>query len=280
MKRQIFSLIFLGLLFFGCEKDNMDIDSHASVEGLSLYWDHEVFGEGGRRLRFEFYETKEFENSFELVFNYNIKGKDIIIALVDRIDNGECHIYTTANGIDSLCTPKGNMFIQDRLLENGSYSLILKTYDFEVKSSLIIDDGKFVLDIPSNEKFSSSIKEVFPIPENLLSGSVVFQGVENTQSANEYFDELKSIGLAETTIPNYPYRHLTVDDTGRPIDRHWEPDNHSLKFLYKMNITFKEVFELSKEHFNKTNMNIFLYSSQGDQAILSKKDGIIVKYAE
>ena len=280
MKKQIFSLILLGLLFFGCEKDNMDIDSHASVEGLSLYWDHEVFGEGGRRLRFEFYETKEFENSFELFFNHNIKGKDIIITLVDRIDKGKCQIFPAANGIDSLCTPRGSLFIQDRFLENDSYSLILKTYEFEIKSSLIIDDGKYILDIPSNERFSSSIKEVCPIPENLLFGSVVFQGVENTQSANEYFDELESIGLTETIVPNYTYRHLDVDDTGRPIDSHWEPDNHSLGFLYKMNITFKEVFELSKEHFNKTNMNIYLCSSQGDQARLSKNDGIIVEYAE
>ena len=278
MKRQIFILVILGLLIFSCKKDNIDFDTR--VEGLSLYWDHEVFGESGRRLRFEFYETKRFENSFELVFDYNIKGKDIIITLVDRIDKGKCHRYPTPNGIDSLCTPKGGLFIQDKYLENGNYSLILKTYDFEIKSSLIIDDEKYVLDIPSNEKFSSGIKEVFPIPENLVFGSVIFEGVENTQSANEYFDELESIGLVETIVPNYPYRHLYVDDSGRPIDSHWEPDNHSLKFLYKMNIPFKEIFELSKEHFIKSNMNISLQSSQGDEAYLSKTNGIIVVYAD
>jgi len=47
-----------------------------------------------------------------------------------------------------------------------------------------------------------------------------------------------------------------------------------------MNIPFKEIFELSKEHFIKSNMNISLQSSQGDEAYLSKKDGIIVVYAE
>lgn len=280
MKKQLLSLILLGLLIIGCKKDNTDTDSLTRVEGLSLYWDHEVFGEGGRRLRFEFYETKEFENSFELVFDHTVEGKDIIITLVDRIDKGKCQQFPTADGIDSLCTPRGGLFIQDRFLENGSYSFILKTYDFEIISSLLIDDEKYVLDIPSNENFSSSIKEVFPIPEDLLFGRLVFQGVENTQSANEYFDALESIGLVATRVPNYPYRHLDVDDSGRPVDSHWEPDNHSLGFLYNMGIPFKDVFELSKEHFNKTNLNISLYSSKGDQARLSQNDGIIVEYAE
>ncbi len=28
---------------------------------------------------------------------------------------------------------------------------------------------------------------------------------------------VKNLGLIETTVPNYPYRHLTVDETGRSL---------------------------------------------------------------
>ena len=57
-------IFILAIIVLGCNKDDFPIDERASVEGLSLYWDHEVFGEGGRRLRFEFYENMEYENSF------------------------------------------------------------------------------------------------------------------------------------------------------------------------------------------------------------------------
>lgn len=279
MKRQILILI-LALLIFGCDKEELKIDSGDKVEGLALYWDHEVFGEGGRRLRFEFYETMEFENSFELVFDYKIEGKDIIISLVDKLDKGKCQKFPTPTGNDSLCRPKGNLFIPDNLLNADNYSITLKTYDFEVKSDLIVDYEKYILEIPSNEKFSSSINSVFPIPENLLFGSVVFSGIENTQKANDFFTELEAIGFEKTSVPNFPYSHLRVDNNGEPLDDHWEPDNHSLSFLYKMENNFESVFELAKVHFNKTNLNIYLYSSNGDQARLSKDDGIIVEYAK
>lgn len=278
MKKYI-HILFFGLILFGCGKEEFKIDSEDSVEGLTLYWDHEVFGEGGRRLRFEFYETIEFENFFELIFDYKIEGKDIIISLIDKVNTGKCQKFPTPNGVDSLCTPKGGLFIPDNLLSNNTYSLILKTYDFEIKSNLIVDNEKYTLEIPSNEKFSSSINDVYPIPENLLFGSVVFSGTENTQKANDFFEELETIGLKATSVPNYHYRHLRVDNDGKPYDEHWEPDKHSLSFLYKMEIDFEEAFELSKEHFNKTNLNIYLYSSNGDQARLSKNNGIIVEYA-
>jgi hypothetical protein len=279
MKKQILILI-LGLLVFGCKNEDLKIDSDDRVEGLALYWDHEVFGEGGRRLRFEFYETREFENSFELVFYYKIEGKEIIITLVDKLNNGKCQRFPTPNGIDSLCTPKGRIFIPDNLLGDDNYSIILKTYDFEIKSNLIVDDEKFMLEIPSNEKFSSSITTVYPIPENLLFGGVVFSGIENTQKANDFFEELEAIGFEKTSVPNFPYRHLRVGDNGKPIDEHWEPDKHSLSLLHKMENNFEKAFELAKVHFNKTNLNIYLYSSNGDQARLSKNEGIIVEYGK
>ena len=47
-----------------------------------------------------------------------------------------------------------------------------------------------------------------------------------------------------------------------------------------MDADFKKAFDLAKEYFDNTNLNIYLYSSNGDEARLSKTDGILVKYAE
>lgn len=273
-------IFILAFIILGCNKDDFTIDAEASVEGLSLYWDHEVFGEGGRRLRFEFYENMEYENSFELVFDYKIDGKNIIISLIDKIDNGKCQKFPTINGIDSLCRPKGNFFIPDNNLIESDYLVTLKTYDFEVNSNLIVNEDKFILEIPTNANFSSSITTVYPIPANLLFGGVVFKGIENTQQATAFFEELETIGFARTSVPNYPYRHLRVGDNGKPIDEHWEPDNHSLRLLRNMDADFKKAFDLAKEHFDNTSLNIYLYSSNGDEARLSKNDGIYVKYEE
>lgn len=282
MKIRLFILLLLGT-FIGCHKDDsLRIDSSDAVEGLSLYWDHTTFSEQGRVIRFEFYETVKFKNEFKLIFDYKIEGKKITISLIDKINQGECPKFPSPSGVDYfLCTPRGGIRIPDNLLSKGKYSLILKTYHFEVKSDLIIDDTKIVLNIPPNEnKFSSYITTVYPVPRNVLFGSVVFSGKENTQQANIFFEELEAIGFSKTTLPNFPYRHLSVNDDGSPINEHWPPDRHSLKLLRNMNNDFKKAFELAKKHFNKSKLNIYLYSSNGDQAFLDKIQGITVEYAK
>lgn len=275
-------LIILILAFFvaGCNKHDFTINSEASVEGLTMYWDHEVFGEEGRRLRFEFHETMEFENSFELVFEYKIEGKNITIILADKVEKGKCARFPTPNGIDSLCAPKGSFFIPDNLLDEGDYLVTLKTAGFDVISNLTVTGDKYVLQIPANENLSSSRTTVYPIPENLLFGGVVFTGAENTQHAIAFLEELESIGFVKTTVPNYPYRYLSVGEDGKPIDEHWEPDKHNMKLLRQMDSDFEKAFNLAKEHFSKANLNIYLYSSNGDEARLSKTEGITVQYAE
>ena len=84
-----------------------------------------------------------------------------------------------------------------------------------------------ILEIPENEYFSSSIKDVFPTPKNLLYGSIIFTGEENIEFASMFFEKLKAIGLKDTVVSNPPF-NLNVDQTGKPIDSHWEPDKHSL----------------------------------------------------
>ncbi|MEM1328664.1 MAG: hypothetical protein AAGI23_22100 [Bacteroidota bacterium] len=84
------------------------------------------------------------------------------------------------------------------------------------------------MNIPENDHFYSFTEEVFPIPKGLLFGGIIYQGSEYIEAANQYFDALDSLGLIETTVPNYKYRHLQVETDGRPADKHWDTDEHIL----------------------------------------------------
>ena len=73
---------------------------------------------------------------------------------------------------------------------------------------------------------------------------------------------------------------FAFDENGEPLEEHWEPDNHSLGLLYKMGNTFESAFELARVHFNNANLNIYLYSSNGDEARLDKIEGVTVAHAQ
>jgi hypothetical protein len=280
MKTKIAIILSVLLIIPGCDKVPNKDGPLATLVGLSLYWDHEIFGKEGRRIRFEFYGTKQFENSYDLVFNYSINQRDIYISLVDEIDNGKCPRFPTPFGIDSLCTPRGNLYIPDSLLSKGTYTLTLKTPNFNTTSELTVENDSIILNIPSNNHFSCSIHAVYPIPKNLLFGSVVYSGSENTTVAKKFLTDLLGLGLIKTNVPNYPYRHLSVDNEGNVKDSSWPPDNYSLGFIYNTSTDFKEIFNLAKEHFNQANINIYLYTSNGDEARLNKVDGIVVVYSK
>lgn len=263
----------------GCDKLP---DSHgplAELEGLSLYWDHEVFDTQGRVYRFEFYGTKKFENSYDLVFNYTINQRDILITLVDEIDNGECPKYPSPFGIDALCTPRGRIIIPESLISNGSYKVTIKTPNFEINSELIVWKDSTTLTIAPNEPLSCEIHAVYPIPLNLLFGGVVYSGTQNADDAEMFINDLLSLGITKTNVPDYPYRYLSVNKDGNAGDSYWPPDNYSIGLLYAFDKNFKDVFNLAENHFNKSNINIYLYSSNGDQALLNKIDGVRVVYA-
>lgn len=270
------------LAIFSCEND--DRLSIPTINGLSLYWDHEVFGDEGRRLRFEGSTTDEFDNNYELEFNTSVEDKSITVRLTKSIDKGKCQFFpmpVVGDDDPNKCNSSGDFYLSDKELDNGVYSLKIIMPSFEVTSELTVTDEKVTLKIPTNNFLKSSIENVYPIPPNLLFGSLVYQGSSNTIDAEIFLDNLSKLGLIQTTVPDYPYRHLTVDENGnRPVS-HWEPDNHSIGFLYKMNNTgFKTIFEESKKYFNQTNLNIYLYTSNGDQGFMSKTEGITVVYAK
>lgn len=280
--RRTLGLIFLIVAIFSC--DNDDSLSIPTINGLSLYWDHEVFGDEGRRLRFEATTTDEFDNDYELEFSPSVVDKSITVRLTKSVDKGKCQYFpmpVVGDDDPNKCHSSGDFYLLDKELDNGLYSLKIILPTFEVTSKLTLTDERVTLEIPTNNFLNSTIENVYPIPANLLFGTIVYQGSSNTNDAENFLNYLTDLGLNQTTVPNYPYRHLTVDENGqRPIS-HWEPDNHSIGFLYKMNKTdFKTIFEKSKEYFNQKNLNIYLYTSYGDQGFMSKSEGITVVYAK
>ncbi len=280
MKTKLLISVLLLAVTFGCKKDN-DI-SVPKIDGLSLYWDHEVFGAPGRRLRFQVSTTNRFDNDYDLEFSTSIESKSVTIKFVKSTDNGKCPWFPMpAVGEDPhKCNAVGKFYLPEKELENGTYSLNMITPYFETTSKLIVTNEKVTLEIPENEYLKSRIKDVYPIPQNLLFGAVTYHGSDNTDAANEFLNRLKTLGLAEATVPDYHYRHLALDENGRPVITHWEPDNHTIGFLYDMNGSdFHKIFEEAKRHFDRTNLNIDLFTSNGDEAHLSKSSGVIVVYA-
>ncbi len=282
MKTTILLSALLLVTAWACKKDD-DI-SVPKIEGLSLYWDHEVFGDLGRRLRFQAYTTNRFDNDYDLEFSTSIEGRSITVKFAKSIDKGKCPSFPMPRpGSDDphKCHASGGLYLLEKELENGVYSLNMITPYFETTSKLIVTDEIVTLEIPENEYLQCAIQEVYPIPKNLLFGGITYSGSDNTNDAKEFLNRLEVLGLIETTVPDYNYRHLSVDKSGRPVNDHWEPDNHAIRFLYDMsNSDFREIFEEAKEHFNRTNLSISLFTSNGDEGHLSKLSGIHVVYAQ
>jgi hypothetical protein len=276
VKTKMALLLSLLLMVTGCEDVNW---FDPPIDGLSLYWYSNIFGANGRGIGFEFYGTKEFKESYQLKFNYSINGQDILISLEGKIDKGKCHTAEPFWG-NNLCTPTGRIFIPEKLLSEGTYTLTLKTSNFTIISKLIVGNDKIDLNIPPNKFFSSSIPEVYRIPLNLLFGNVVYSGDENTQAAESFLNDLLSLGLNKARVSSFLYNELSLDQNGNAINSFWPPDNYSLGFIYSRNHNFKDIVNLAVEHFNKANINIYMSSSEGDEANLSKIEGITIKYAD
>jgi hypothetical protein len=274
--KTIFNLIILILIFTACnENDNLNdfknkpdySDSLISISGLSLYWDHEVFGPKGRQIRFEFYDIVEHQFDYELDFRYILDNGILSIYLVDRLNHGKCVVYPSIFGLDTMCMSRGGFSISDTLFENGYYKFNLLTKDFKVFCDFNVSDTSYQLVIPDNDNFKSSIEHVYPIPKDIIFGSIIFSGIDNNEQANKLNEDFMALGLLETSLPNYPYRHLRVNDNGTPIDETWLSNNNSIGLLYKSNGTsFKQIVETANNSYVNYHLNIYLFSGLGDQA--------------
>ena len=272
-------LILLLASVFSCDDDL----SVPAITGLTLYWDHEIFGDEGRRFRFEVTTTNGFGTDYELEFSKSIEDKSITVRLVNSIDNGRCPYFPSPGVTAGLqtCTASGSFYLSDEELDNGVYSLTIILPNFDVTSELTVTDELATLDVPDNNFLSSSTENVYPIPPDLVYGSIVYQDSSNANDAEDFLDHLTGLGLIQTTVPDYRYRHMDVDENGYPPEQHWDPDRHLIGFLYQMNsVEFKTIFEASKDYFFQSNLDLYIYSSNGDQGRMSKSEGITVVYAK
>ncbi|WP_114750209.1 hypothetical protein [Pleomorphovibrio marinus] len=267
-------------LFSGCEREE-----HFGIprmDGLLIYWDHSIFGTEGRSYRFSFSYSNHLENQYNLVFIPKIKGNTITITLARVEDRGKCPWFPmpTPAALQGLCQSHGLVEIPDTWLTESRYKLRVVTPYFSQEGNLYIGATTTTLEIPDNPHLSSSITEVYPIPKQLLMGSVVFKGAENLQVVEKFKSELANLGLVETSIPDYPYRHLMLGEDGGARNESWEPDNFSVGLLYKLTADLRTVVELAKTYYENYDLNIFLYSSWGDEARFSQQSGIHIRYAK
>lgn len=272
--------VSISLLLVGC--DGRDEQPLREVDGLSLYWKHEIFGAEGRRLAFEFY-TPPVDQDYDLIFDVSREDRTITARLSGMLPKGLCPVFpipTPTSSDPGRCMASGGFELSEKELRPGSYTLRVITPSFEVNTELLVADQLIRLEIPANDHLTSSIQEVYPMPKDLLLGSVVYQGDSNGPDAEELFQLLEGLGLAAATLPPSPYRDQIVDETGAPLNTHWDPDNHSLGILYQLGqVDFKTVFKEVEVFFARTNLNIYLYTSNGDEAKLSQTEGIHVVFA-
>ncbi|WP_319591201.1 hypothetical protein [uncultured Draconibacterium sp.] len=277
-----FFIILFALLILSF-KNGITNDSLVSVDGLTLYMQHDVFGEGGRRLSLEFSETKQFKTSYSLVFQYKITNDTITIRLLDKVDTEKNKKIKVTYGMpgSSLKTPRGRLALPDNLLSGKDYYFMIETANFKVESKLTIDNDKIVLDIPENKYFSCKKNIVYPIPKNLVFGSVIFYGDKDNECGVKFFKEFEAIGMTNVQVPNYPYNHLSVNDNGKPENQYSPNGQNNIRFLYKMDTSFRKAARLTKKWYRKKlNIDYHIYSSNGDQALLDKFNGIVTTYAD
>jgi hypothetical protein len=268
-------LLSVILVLSSCKKEEVVLKN---IDSLTAFWHFNIYGENGRGIAFEFSDTEMRKRKNELYFDWHITNQDIVIELISTIDNGECPKFPNTDG---SCTSSGSIFIPEELLPLGDYNLILKTPRFEVQSQFIFDSVKYTLLIATNAHFSSSINEVYPIPKNILLGSIVYKGDENTTFARNFINELNSIGFPNTIVPHFDKIPISnVDSNGVPKEENWPPDNYSMGYVCSMENNFRTAYDIAEQYFNAHDISIYMFSSNGDQARLNKVDGITTVFIE
>lgn len=275
---KIVLFIILGFLFIGSSEKFTD-ETLVNIKGLDLFMCHDIFGTEGRRLTMAFSETQRYRKEYRLELNHEIVGNKIIISVVNKTDITD---YEDTTCPDELYRPHGYIYIPDSLLSNKKYTLIIKTANFKIKSKLIVKDDLIELKIPKNQYFSCPINKIYPEPRNLLFGYVYYYGQRDNEVITKFFEEFEKLGLIKTTVPNYPYKYLTVDESGRPINEFSPDGGNSIGFLYKMDIKFRDAVKFMEKWYWKyyPTIQFSFYCSNGDQALTTQNAGINTFYTD
>ena len=282
MKKTLYNsaLMLLLVLVFSCSKKNTEVNGE---EGFSLYWHHEIFGDN-RHLLLAFTQKEALRRDYDLHFEYKIDNKEITVRLVGATDRGECPKFPMPFGTadTDLCNSDGIIRIPDAELPAGNYTLKLVTDKMMAVSQLTVTTEKISLDIPSNSLLSSQTQEVFPIPANILFGSIHYTGAHNEKFAKNLINDLSILGLKPAEVTDHPYRYLDVKTKLHLSQESWQNGEHSITLLYAMTKNFRQIIEIVQKHYllSDRQLKLGLYSSNGDQALLWGGDGDVIVYAK
>lgn len=276
--KKMFFLIFIGFLLSNCSKEESEI---AKINKISSWWNFSYLSNQGRGLHFSFYDDVKRANEFDLIFEWSIMGQNIIVELVNLKDKGPCPVFPSPDpNPDKRCTSDGSIFIPEDKIPPGDYNFIIKSEALNVVSRLNFDGIKYTFIIPDTNLFSVHKKEIYPMPKNILMGSVVYEGEENTQIAKDFINELNSLGFANTIVPNFDKIPLFgVDSLGIPKSEHWQDIHFSRNFVCTMSDNFKMAFDLGLKYYHANpKINIYLSSSHDELARLSQLDGVSYRF--
>lgn len=274
-----FAMLFLLSFVFSCEKKDLEIN-RAGREGFGLYWHHEVFG-NSRHLLLDFTNNEGLRNDYDLHFEYTVKGREINVWLADATDRGACPKYA-GWGDSELCYSNGSVRIPDKELPAGTYTLSVFTNKMRSVSELVVATDKISLHIPPNSPLNSTIKEVYPIPRDILFGDILYDGTQNGKFAQNLIKELTLLGLRPAEIPPHDYRGLNIENKPHLSEETWDDDKHSIRVIFAMTKDFRQVMEVVQKHYELSDrkLKIGLFSSNGDQAYLNLGDSDRIIYAE
>jgi len=172
----------------------------------------------------------------------------------------------------------GSIFIPEEELKNGKYQLIVYTSNYKAYSVLDVTEEKVSLEIQDEEYFTTSVNEVFPTPKNLLYGSVKYLGEEYADEAQRFLIKLEENGFERTVVANPPF-NLETDENGMPALKFVEPDRYYQGFLLKLDKPFATACQITTSFFKENNVDIYFFTSNGDQATFSKREGISIHNA-
>ena len=283
----IIPVLICGVFFTSCGSEKAsEEDTSLNSKGLNLWWNLEFSGEHGRGRGyvFAFSEVERSEVLYDLKFEYQIDNiqKSIVITLIDKINKGKCpNLGYEWGSDDGLCNSSGILFIPENLINEDKYKFIVKTANFTVQSEFIITEEKAMLNIPENNYISVTHEYIDVIPKNILYGSIAFAGEQNKVFASDFLEAVRALGFTIVTLRPHPQLPMiNVDETGNFAIIYLPPENFIIPFMFSMTSKFSIVFELAQVHFNKSEIDINFFCTNGDKANLSNINGISVFYAE
>ena len=265
MKKIIIGLLVLILLvaayFYQESKKSENIQNNGEdiqTDGFGLYFHHNAIGKSGREILFSISSKKARENSYDLKFRYDVIANNINIRLESEVDKGKCPMVPMGGPIP-MCTPEGDFTIPESLLPTGVYNFNFIANGDTAKGQLVVEEDRIDLELPKNNLLTYNLQEIYPLPRNILFGSVNYQDPYTTQ----FLEAMEKAGFQSTKIPVHKYRNGPVlNEDGSAKDY-----NGGLTFIFTLNNNYDKAKEIAKKYYFESNkkLRVILYSTEGQE---------------